>query len=188
MFLCHGVELEIIGDSEFWTGSFQQQRTYHGSYSKLVALCGVTRCHNGKESVYQCKRCGLDPWVGRIPWGRKREPAPVFLPGNSHGQRSLTGYIVPGVTKSWTPMSARAAELALHCQISPSVTIYLVFWIGHGSGVNLIIFEMVKMKCVLLLSLGSMDFLSDFNALEIRWSSALVSKGLARGLEIFYGN
>ena len=37
------------------------------------------------------KRHGFDPWVGRIPWRRKQQPTPVFLPGESHGQRSLVG-------------------------------------------------------------------------------------------------
>ena len=31
-------------------------------------------------------------WVGKIPWRRKWQPTPVFLPGKSHGQRSLAGY------------------------------------------------------------------------------------------------
>ena len=34
----------------------------------------------------------FDPWVGKIPWRMARQPAPVFLPGESHGQRSLVGY------------------------------------------------------------------------------------------------
>ena len=38
------------------------------------------------------KRCELNPWVGKIPWRRKWQPTPVFLPGKSHGQRSLAGY------------------------------------------------------------------------------------------------
>ena len=38
------------------------------------------------------KRCGLDPWVRTIPWRRKWQPTPVFLPRKSHGQRSLVGY------------------------------------------------------------------------------------------------
>ena len=32
------------------------------------------------------------PWVEKIPWRRKWQPTPVFLPGESHGQRSLVGY------------------------------------------------------------------------------------------------
>ena len=34
----------------------------------------------------------FDSWVGKIPWRRKRQPTPVFLPEKSHGQRSLVGY------------------------------------------------------------------------------------------------
>ena len=35
---------------------------------------------------------GSDPWVRKIPWRRKWQSIPVFLPGKSHGQRSLAGY------------------------------------------------------------------------------------------------
>ena len=37
------------------------------------------------------RRCGFSPWVRKIPWRTKWQPAPVFLPG-THGQRSLAGY------------------------------------------------------------------------------------------------
>ena len=39
----------------------------------------------------QSKRPTLDPWVGKIPWRKEWLPTPVFLPGESHGQRSLEG-------------------------------------------------------------------------------------------------
>ena len=35
-------------------------------------------------------------WVGEIPWRRKRQLTPVFLPGQSHGQRSLADYCLWG--------------------------------------------------------------------------------------------
>ena len=35
---------------------------------------------------------GCDPWLREIPWRRKWQPTPVFLPGKSHGQGSLVGY------------------------------------------------------------------------------------------------
>ena len=57
----------------------------------------------GKESV-QCGRPRFDPWIGKIPWGRKWQPTLVFLPGEFHGQRNLVGY-VHGITKSQTPLS-----------------------------------------------------------------------------------
>ena len=47
----------------------------------------------------QCRRqrrLRFDPWVGNIPWSRKWKPTPVFLPGKSHGQRSLVGYSLWG--------------------------------------------------------------------------------------------
>ena len=40
----------------------------------------------------QCGRPGFNPWVGKIPWRRKRPPTPVLLPGKSHGRKSLAGY------------------------------------------------------------------------------------------------
>ena len=62
----------------------------------MVSLSSkVENCHPqwlpGKEPTCQCRRCGFDPWVGKIPWKRKWQPTPVFLPGKSHGQSSLAG-------------------------------------------------------------------------------------------------
>ena len=37
------------------------------------------------DSTCQCRRRGFHAWVRRIPWRRKWQPAPVFLPGKSHG-------------------------------------------------------------------------------------------------------
>ena len=46
----------------------------------------------GKELACQCSRCKFYPWVRKIPWRRKWHPTAVFLPGKSHGQKSLLGY------------------------------------------------------------------------------------------------
>ena len=46
---------------------------------------------SGNKSTCQCKRRGFNPWVGKIPWQRKWQPTPVFLPGEFHGQRSPVG-------------------------------------------------------------------------------------------------
>ena len=54
---------------------------------------------SGEESPCQCRRrsrCGFGPWVRTIPWRRKWQPAPVFLLGKPHGQRSLVGYSACG--------------------------------------------------------------------------------------------
>ena len=39
----------------------------------------------------QCRRLGFGPWFRKIPWRRKWQPPPVFLPGEVHGQNSLGG-------------------------------------------------------------------------------------------------
>ena len=52
----------------------------------------VFRWFSGKEFACQFRRCRFHPCVGKIPWRRKWQPTPVFLSGESHGQRSLVGY------------------------------------------------------------------------------------------------
>ena len=50
---------------------------------------------SGKEPACRCrrhKRLRSDPWVRNNPWRRAWQPTPVFLPGESHAQRSLAGY------------------------------------------------------------------------------------------------
>ena len=56
------------------------------------------------------KRLRFGSWVGKIPWKRKWQPAPVFLPGKFHGQRSLAGY------SPWVPIESDTAEpLSFSC-------------------------------------------------------------------------
>ena len=38
------------------------------------------------------RRHGFHPWVRKIPWRRAWHPTPVFLPGESHGQRGLVDH------------------------------------------------------------------------------------------------
>ena len=45
-----------------------------------------------KASACTAGDLGSIPGVGNIPWRRQWQPTPVFLPGESHGQRSLVGY------------------------------------------------------------------------------------------------
>ena len=58
--------------------------------------CALPWWLSGKESTCQCRRHCFHPWVGKIPCRRKWEPIPVFLPGESHGQRRLAGCSPPG--------------------------------------------------------------------------------------------
>ena len=61
-------------------------------YSILFFLMGLHRRLSGKEPACQCKRGRFHPWVWKIPWRREWQPTPIFLPGESHGQRNLAGY------------------------------------------------------------------------------------------------
>ena len=50
---------------------------------------------SGKTHACQFRRPNrwkFDPQIGKIPWRRAWQPTPVFLPGESHTQRSLAGY------------------------------------------------------------------------------------------------
>ena len=119
--------------------------TLHSSYSKLLAvprMCLTYSCHwtftsasgfpggvSDKALACQrrrCKRRWFDPWVGRILWKRAWQHTPVFLPGESCGQRSLAD-VVRGVTQSWMrlkllSMHAQAFTWALLClrRLSPA--------------------------------------------------------------------
>ena len=52
---------------------------------------GAPQWLSGKESTCQCRRHGFDPWFRKMPWRRKWQLIPLFLPGKSHGQRRLPG-------------------------------------------------------------------------------------------------
>ena len=58
-----------------------------------VLLDGLPYWVSGKESACQCRRLEFDPWVKEIHWRKKWQATPVFLPGKSHGQRILEGYL-----------------------------------------------------------------------------------------------
>ena len=47
---------------------------------------------DSKESACSVGDPGSVSGLGRFPWRREWQPTPVFLPGESRGQRSLAGY------------------------------------------------------------------------------------------------
>ena len=97
-------------------GNLLQNLLYHtyGNNPKLQ-LRGLPRWLSGKESAYQCRRHrrhGFNPWIGKIPWSRKWQTAPVFLPGKFPGQRSLVGCSPWGHKESDT-----TEQLSLHAHM-----------------------------------------------------------------------
>ena len=87
---------------------------------------------SGKEPVCQRrrhKRHGFDPWVRKIPWRRAWQLTPVFLPEESHGQRSLAGYSPWGCTESDT------TEVAQHaCRCLGPDAFNVVDWVPSPAG------------------------------------------------------
>ena len=66
---------------------------YLASFVKHIFYVYHVVAHINTSSILMAEwRRRFDPWVGKIPWRRKWQPTPVFLPGKSYGQRSLAGY------------------------------------------------------------------------------------------------
>ena len=80
----------MTDSSGFESGSFKDPVTL----VQLINFTGLSwwlRWLKKKKKIcFQCVRHGFNPWVRKIPW--KWLPTLVFLPGKSHGQRSLVGY------------------------------------------------------------------------------------------------
>ena len=81
---------------------FSRATEKYGMCGLQVGVGGlVSDFHPMSRKGGRCKRCGFDPWVGKIPWRRAWQPTPVFSPGESHGQIRAT---VHGVAKSRTQL------------------------------------------------------------------------------------
>ena len=78
---------------------------------------------NGKEYICQCRRPRFDPWVGKIPWISKWQPIPVFLPGKSHGQRSLGGYSPRGRERVRHELATNKDNMAYRYSTTQSMNI-----------------------------------------------------------------
>ena len=65
----------------FWVLKKSAPGNNNSSYLIETSLCiGLPWWLSGKQSTCQCRRLGFSPWVGKIPWRRKWQPTPVFLP------------------------------------------------------------------------------------------------------------
>ena len=109
--LCDPMDCILLGSSihgifqarilEWVAISFSRGSSWPRDPTQVSCIVGrsftiwATREVSGQEPTCKCMRCvrgGFHPWVGRIPWRRAWQPNPVFLLGESHGQRSLVGY------------------------------------------------------------------------------------------------
>ena len=64
------------------------------------------------------RRHWFNPWIRKIFWRRKWQSTPAFLPGKSHGQRSLVGY---------SPWGHKESDTTEQLSMSSNT----VWWKGH---------------------------------------------------------
>ena len=112
----------------------------------------------------QCRRPGLNPCVGKIPWRRKWQLTPIFLPGESHGQRSLAshnpgGHKESGTTERLTHLHHQQIEE----QVSELILLGLIVFLWYDGGMGFLVAQMVKnlptVQETWVQSLGREDFL-----------------------------
>ena len=75
--------------------------------SLSIMSLGLPWWLSGKESTCLCRRCSFDVWVEKHPWRKKWQATPVFLPGKSHGQRSLVGLQPMGLQRTRHYLAAK---------------------------------------------------------------------------------
>ena len=66
---------------------------------------------------------GFDPWDEKIPWRKKWQPTPVFLPEEFHGQRSLVGY---------SPWNRKELDMTKHARTHINVYFFLCIYNLRG--------------------------------------------------------
>ena len=71
--------------------------------------------------IKETQETRFDPWVGNIPWRRKLQSIPVFLPGKFHGQRNLVGY------SSWSCKESETSEKV-------NMNTYIIYYITYFRG------------------------------------------------------
>ena len=72
-------------------GFFHSAAGFGGSLNRSKAPL-VASWKRRRLPMQKAREGGFDPWMGKMPWRRARQPPPVFLPGEPHGQRSLAGH------------------------------------------------------------------------------------------------
>ena len=93
----------------------------------LFTCLGFPDVSVGKKILLHCRRHRFDSWVRKIPWRRAWQPTPVFLPGESYGQRSLVGYSPWGRKESDT---TEVTERAFTCPAPFFPCIYIAHYLS----------------------------------------------------------
>ena len=124
---------------------------------------------SGKESTCQCRRHGFDLWVRKIPWRRKWQPTPVFLPGKSHRERHLVGYSSRGRKESNTTLVTKPQQ-RYHLEVFGEVTLQGNFKVGRSESGAFLTFRNIALERTALVKGRVLCNGSIFRHLSLRWS------------------
>ncbi|CAN0393271.1 unnamed protein product [Rangifer tarandus platyrhynchus] len=105
--LCRTLQWDFPG------GSDGEASTHNAGDLGSILVLGRSPGGNGNPPQYS--------WVGKIPWRRKCQPTPVFLPGKSHGLRNL----VPSQS-FWLVLLFFDEEKILHSKAAKVIGFYVV--------------------------------------------------------------
>ena len=78
--------------SNWWASIYFTYYYYYHLYVLDIQHHGAFLMAQWQRIHLQCRRLGLHPWVRKMPWKRKWQPSPVFLPEKSPRQRNLVDY------------------------------------------------------------------------------------------------
>ena len=142
-FSMHGHKYSL---SRSWVRGLNWNFVLHDTYVLIWASLGT-------DSKEPSCNAGFDPWVGKIPWRRKWQLTPVFLPGKSHGQRSLAGY------SSWVVEESDTSEqLSTHIRTSypaPASPCHPQVLVSYAGSRPLMTSRHHHLRCVCMLFLVS---------------------------------
>ena len=120
--------IEFVAVQVYIRYQYPNMRTH--TYT-CMHISGFLYGSSGKEDTYQCRRhnrCPFYPLVGKIPWRRTQQSTPVFLPGESHGQRSMAGSSPSGCKELYMTEGIQHAHMHIHTYIYIYVcTIYMCY-------------------------------------------------------------
>ena len=128
----------------------------------------------------QCRRLVFNPWVRKIPWRRKWQPIPAFLPGKSQGQRSLESY------SPWDRKKFRQAlETKNNCNncIRTILTLrtFLCYFLVSNHITESLLMSVINMN---MFSLLSRQFLYDLTSTYFIWNNTSYKKTACGSLQI----
>ena len=122
--------------------------SFHGLIIHFFILlnnlpCGASQVAQlGKELLCKSpRRCRFILWIRKIHWRKKWQPTPLFLPGNSHGWRSLVGCSPRGQKES--DMTGYSTALHSHLPVHEFITSLFTHWLIKGYIGCLLVFAII---------------------------------------------